>query len=122
VFVLDAITIAVKERDPESERALVGQWVVPTKTGSSWETYTFSPDGTYVYSFESSHTGQIKNYLGELTATWGTANQNGDRGRWQIRGDLLVLFGTRGEQIYVFALGHNGRCPTLKVVSANFIR
>ncbi len=120
--VLDALTIDVKEKDPDAERAIAGQWVIPSKTGSSLEYYTFKPDGTYVYHFESSHTGQLRNYLGETTASWGTASQDGDAGRWSVRGDLLVLAGRSGERIQVFTLGDDGRRQTLRIGSATFVR
>jgi hypothetical protein len=120
--VLDSLTIDVKDRDPDAERAIVGQWVIPNKTGNSLEYYTFQPDGTFAYHFEASHTGSVRNYLGETTASWGTASQDGDAGRWSVRGDLLVLAGRGGERIHVFALGHDGRRQTLRIGSAQYVR
>jgi hypothetical protein len=119
---LDALTIDVKEKDPDAERGICGQWVIPSKTGSSLEYYTFEPDGTYVYRFESSHTGHLRNSLGETTASWGTASQDDDAGRWEVRGDLLVLAGRRGERIHVFVLGHDGRRATLRIGAATYVR
>src|SRR5262249_9621402 len=57
--VLDSTKTFLKDRDAETERKIVGQWLVPSKTGNTWETYTFFENGTYKWHYESSYTGQL---------------------------------------------------------------
>jgi hypothetical protein len=113
----------VRGLDPAIARqGIVGQWVVPAKGGTSLEIYTFHPDGSYVYHFESSHTGSVKNYLGDTTATWGTAAQDDDAGRWAIQGDCLVLTGRRGSESHLFRLWDEGGKRHLQIGTATFVR
>lgn len=68
---------------------LVGNWCVmkntSTNSGGSFssECITLNPDGTYVYSSESSMSVNTPDLAG------GTSSQGGDRGQWWMEGERL---------------------------------
>lgn len=68
---------------------LAGNWCVMKSTSSSTggsfssECITLNPDGTYIYSTESSRSVQTQDLAG------GTSSQGGDRGQWWMEGDRL---------------------------------
>lgn len=120
--ILDSIKCFLKDRDQELEKKIVGQWVVPSKTGNSFETYQFFEDGTYKWHYESSYSGSIKDSGGNETANWGTASQNDEAGRYEIRGDIIFFVSKRGEQGLRILAGQKDGKPAITIGSKTFVR
>jgi hypothetical protein len=112
-----------KDRDVAFEQKILGPWILPSKTGNVWETYEFFANGTYKWHHESSYTGQFKDAGGTQTGYWGTANQNDESGRYEIRGDVLFFSSDRGEQGLHVNLGVDAKGRTaLTIGSHTFVK
>jgi hypothetical protein len=121
---LNSVEIHVPERNQAAEQALVGQWIVPSKDGSRWETYTFAPGNTYAYRFESSHAGALRNQVGDTTANWGTASQDAEQGSYLVRDDLIYFApaGGRPERIVPSKMWQDGGKVHLRIGPTTFVR
>ena len=104
--VLDSIELALPDREVETEKKIQGTWLVPSKTGNTWEQYTLGADGGYRWHYESSYSGQLKDGGGAQTGAWGTASQEDETGRFEIRGDIIYFTSKeKGEQGATFEQG-----------------
>ncbi|MBI3726325.1 hypothetical protein HY251_20560 [bacterium] len=121
--VLDSMKCLLKDRDPEKEKEILGSWIVPSKTGNTWETYDFAKDGTYKWHYESSYSGTFKNAGGDQTGAWGTAGQDDETGRYEIRGDIIFFVSKKGEQGQRFEIGVDDKGKTfLRVGNTKFLK
>ncbi len=103
--VLDSIELKLADRETETEKKIQGTWLVPSKTGNTWEQYTFGQDGSYKWHYESSYSGTLKDGGGAQTGAWGTASQDDETGRYEIRGDIIYFTSKeKGEQGATFEL------------------
>lgn len=119
---LDSVQVKMKDRDPEAEKAIVGQWIVPSKTGNTWETYAFGADGTYRWHYESSYSGTFKDPGGSQTGAWGTAGQNDEAGKYEVRGDIIFFTSDKGEQGSIYSTWTNATGTWLRVGKTTFKR
>jgi len=120
--VLDAAVIVIKDRDPEAEKQLVGEWVIPNKKGDTLETYTFNADGTYRWHFEGSWLVKVPDGAGGARAGAAGASAGDESGRYEVRGDTLYFVSDRGEQGSFFKLSSEGGKRHLQIGSADFVR
>lgn len=118
---LDSIAVHVKDRDTDAEKAIVGQWVVPSKTGNSFEYYQFNADGTYVWHHEWSYTGETTHTDGGYTA-FGVAGQGDEQGRYEIRDDIIFFESKSGEQGALYRTWNENGKVYLKVGKTTFRR
>jgi hypothetical protein len=83
-------------------RHFAGTWSHFTTNTSTW--MTFHPDGTYSDEYEASYSGNLTDGAGTQTGNWGAMGQQGDRGRWTVRGTkdagTIIVRKANGQEVY----------------------
>ncbi|MGB2906331.1 MAG: hypothetical protein WBB73_04480 [Candidatus Aminicenantaceae bacterium] len=92
----------------------VGMWA--HATANTLTNFELFADGTFTSTYEAGYSGKFQNDLGHQTGNWGVAGQEGNRGRWTIRGTkeqgALILTWPNGEQEMIEYHVHRERGQT----------